>query len=117
MAQAQESVKENDKTDDQEDDSGEIEALIDDVQELLRASASLAGEEMEAAREKLTRQLAAFQRRRRAARLGREAQRIYRSALDCADECAHRRPWELSALAMLGGILLGACLSSGGRRD
>jgi ElaB/YqjD/DUF883 family membrane-anchored ribosome-binding protein len=116
MAQEQESDKENDKVEDQDDDTGEIEALIDDVQELLHASASLAGEELEAAREKLARQVAAFQRRRRAARLGREAQRIYRSALDCADECARRRPWELSVLAMVGGILLGACLSSCGRR-
>ncbi len=100
-------------TDDNEND--EMGDLISSVEELLNTTASVAGAEVDAVRERLKQQLQAARRRGRASRWENEARRVYYSALNSADECIHRHPWEISAMALVGGILIGACLG-GGRR-
>jgi ElaB/YqjD/DUF883 family membrane-anchored ribosome-binding protein len=108
-------ARQNDIESTDDNENNEMGELLSSVEELLSTTASVAGAEVDAVREKLKQQLQAARRRGRASRWESEARRAYYSALNGADECIHKHPWEVSTIALVGGILLGACLGSSRR--
>ena len=80
----------------------------------VRATATYTGSEIEAARERLKRQLA--EARESAGEWETAARQRARRASVYADEVVHEHAWKSAGVAALVGVLLGCCLASGGRR-
>jgi len=87
----------------------DLKVLIGDTEELLRATASQAGEKVTAARERMQVSLAAAK-----VKLG-EAERAFmdhtRQAAQATDEYVREHPWPAVGIAAGIGFLLGALIS------
>jgi len=92
-----------------------LDQLISGTEELLRATASSTGTEVEGARERLRHQLDSA---RRYAREGeRAARERYQRVSTATDEYVHENAWKTVAGALVVGLLAGICLMSGNRKD
>lgn len=94
--------------------SDSFQELLAGTEDLLRSTASYTGSEIEAARERLKRQLA--EARESAGEWETAARQRARRASAYADEVVHEHAWKSAGVAALVGVLLGCCLASGGRR-
>lgn len=84
--------------------------LISSAQDLLRSTANYSGAEIDAARDKLKRQVDAA--KEQSGYYRRRAAQRYRQASQAADEYVGDHKWEtIGAVAALGAII-GACLAS-----
>lgn len=91
-----------------------LRELMAGTEELLRSTASYTGEEVERARQRLKGQLE--NARSMAGEWETTAAERYRYVADATDEYVHENAWKSIGIAALVGLLLGACLSSGGDR-
>lgn len=91
-----------------------LRELMAGTEELLRSTASYTGEEIEHARQRLKTQLETA--RGMAGTWESNAAERYRRAADFTDEYVHENAWKSIGVAALVGLLLGACLASGGDR-
>ena len=89
--------------------AADLKVVVADAEELLRATASQAGEKVSAARERIQASLAA-------ARIKlTEAERVVvdktRQAAKATDEYVHEHPWHAVSVAAVVGFLLGALIT------
>jgi ElaB/YqjD/DUF883 family membrane-anchored ribosome-binding protein len=87
----------------------DLKVVVADAEELLRATASQAGEKVAAARERIQASLAAAK-----AKLS-DAERALldktRQAAKATDDYVHENPWQAVALAAAAGFVLGIAIS------
>lgn len=87
----------------------DLKVVVADVEELLRATASQAGEKVAAARERIQASLATAK-----VKLV-EAERIAleqaKKAAKATDEYVHENPWQAVGIAALAGLVLGVLIS------
>ncbi|OGA69507.1 MAG: hypothetical protein A3G83_01265 [Betaproteobacteria bacterium RIFCSPLOWO2_12_FULL_68_20] len=87
----------------------DLKVLVGDTEDLLRATASQAGEKVAAARERIQASLASAK-----AKLG-EAERVMldstKQAARVTDEYVHQHPWTAVGIAAGIGLLLGVLIS------
>lgn len=84
--------------------------MVAGVEDLLRATATYSGAEVEATRDRLKRQLEVA--REQAQDWERSAVGRYRQVSSAADGYVHDHAWKTAGLAILVGIAIGACLAS-----
>ena len=87
----------------------DLKVVVADAEELLRATASQAGEKVSAARERIQASLATAK-----VKLG-EAERALlektKEAAKAADEYVHENPWQAVGIAAAAGLVLGILIS------
>jgi ElaB/YqjD/DUF883 family membrane-anchored ribosome-binding protein len=87
----------------------DLKIVVADAEELLRATASQAGEKVSAARERIQASLATAK-----VKLG-EAERALlektKQAAKAADDYVHENPWQAVGIAALAGLVLGILIS------
>lgn len=89
---------------------GGLRDMVSGVEDLLRATASYSGAEVEATRDRLKRQLEVA--REQAQDWERSAVGRYRQASSAADGYVHEHAWKTAGLAIIIGIAIGACLAA-----
>ena len=89
--------------------------LITGTEELLRSTAAHGGAEVESVRDRLKRQLDSA---RELAREGeRSAVQRYHQVSSAADGYVHENAWKTVGIAVVVGVMIGACLMSDHWRD
>jgi len=87
----------------------DLKVVVADAEELLRATASQAGEKVSAARERITASLASAK-----VKLA-DAERVLlektKQAAKATDEYVHENPWQAVGIAAMAGVLLGILIS------
>jgi ElaB/YqjD/DUF883 family membrane-anchored ribosome-binding protein len=87
----------------------DLKVVVADAEELLRATASQAGEKVAAARERITASLATAK-----VKLA-DAERVLvektKQAAKVTDEYVHENPWQAVGIAAMAGVLLGILIS------
>jgi len=89
--------------------AADLKVVVADAEELLRATASQAGEKVGAARERIQASLAAA--RVKLAEAERAMLDKTRQAAKATDEYVHEHPWHAVGVAAVVGFLLGALIS------
>lgn len=89
--------------------------LISGTESLLRSTASQAGSDVEAARDRLKQQLDAAREQTRG--WEKHAWRRAREVSQATDGYVHENAWKTVAGAALVGVLVGMCFMSGNGRD
>jgi len=84
--------------------------LISSADELLRTTASYGGSEVDAARDRLKKQLDVA--RREAGSYGHSLKESYHAVSRATDQCVHEHAWKAVCIAGVIGLLLGKCMSS-----
>jgi ElaB/YqjD/DUF883 family membrane-anchored ribosome-binding protein len=89
----------------------DFRAVVADSEELLRATAGLAGEKVSAARERIQENLAAAKARLSAAE---EAVMVKtKQAAKATDEYVHENPWKAVGIGVGVGLIVGMLISRG----
>ena len=89
----------------------DLRIVVADAEELLRATASQAGEKVSAARERIQENLAAAKQRLAAAQ---EAVVVKtKEAAKVTDEYVHENPWKAVGIAAGVGLIIGMLISRG----
>jgi ElaB/YqjD/DUF883 family membrane-anchored ribosome-binding protein len=87
----------------------DLKIVVADAEELLRATASQAGEKVSAARERITASLASAKVKLT------EAERALvektKEAAKVTDEYVHQNPWQAVGIAAMAGLVLGILIS------
>ena len=87
----------------------DLKIVVADAEELLRATASQAGEKVAAARERIQASLATAKLKLA------DGERVMREqtekAAKAADEYVHENPWQAVGIAALAGLVLGVLIS------
>lgn len=89
--------------------AADLKVVVADAEELLRATASQAGEKVGAARERIQASLAAA--RVKLAEAERAMLDKTRQAAKATDEYVHEHPWHAVGVAAVVGFLLGALIT------
>jgi ElaB/YqjD/DUF883 family membrane-anchored ribosome-binding protein len=89
--------------------AADLKVVVADAEELLRATASQAGEKVGAARERIQASLAAA--RVKLAEAERAMLDKTKQAAKATDEYVHEHPWHAVGVAAVVGFLLGALIS------
>ena len=87
----------------------DLKAVVADAEELLRATASQAGEKVAAARERIQASLASAKLKLTDAE--RAALEQARKAAKATDEYVHENPWRAVGIAAVAGLVLGVLIS------
>lgn len=87
----------------------DMKAVVSDAEELLRATATQAGEKASVARERIQASLAAAKQQLDDTRV--EMMQRGREAVDATDELVHEHPWQAVGVAALAGLVLGIMIS------
>lgn len=87
----------------------DLKVVISDAEELLRATASQAGEKVNAARERI--QESMDDAKRRLADLGNVAGDQARIAARATDDFVHENPWKAVGIGAALGVILGMLIS------
>jgi ElaB/YqjD/DUF883 family membrane-anchored ribosome-binding protein len=87
----------------------DMKAVVSDAEELLRATATQAGEKASVARERIQASLAAAKQQLDDTRM--EMLQRGREAVDATDELVHEHPWQAVGVAALAGLVLGIMIS------
>jgi ElaB/YqjD/DUF883 family membrane-anchored ribosome-binding protein len=89
--------------------AADLKVVVADAEELLRATASQAGEKVGAARERIQASLAAA--RVKLAEAERAVVDKTKQAAKATDEYVHEHPWHAVSVAAVVGFLLGALIT------
>lgn len=89
--------------------AADLKVVVADAEELLRATASQAGEKVSAARERIQASLAAA--RIKLAEAERAVVDKTKQAAKATDEYVHEHPWHAVGVAAVVGFLLGALIT------
>lgn len=84
--------------------------LIAGTEDLLRSTASYGGSEVESVRDRLKRQLDSARDQVRSGE--RNVIDRYHQVTDVTDEYVHEHAWKTAGIALVVGLLVGACLMS-----
>ena len=87
----------------------DLRVVVADAEELLRATASQAGEKVDAARERIQASLASAKMKLTDAE--RAAVEQARKAARATDEYVHENPWRAVGIAAVAGLVLGVLIS------
>ena len=87
----------------------DLQAIVTDAEELLKATAGLAGEKVQEVRARTRESLAAARERLSAIEKG--ARQKARAAVDGSNEYVHENPWTAVGIAAGAGLLVGFLLS------
>ena len=87
----------------------DLKVVVADAEELLRATASQAGEKVAAARERIQASLAAA--KIKLADTERAVVEQTRKAAKATDEYVHENPWKAVGIAAVAGLVLGVLIS------
>lgn len=89
--------------------AADMRAVIGDAEELLRATASQAGEKVAAARARIQDSLGAA--KQKLGQLGEVTAERAKAAAHATDEYVHDHPWQAVGIAALAGLALGMLIS------
>jgi len=89
----------------------DLHLVVSDAEELLRATAGLAGEKVSAARERIQENLASAKERLAVAQQNVAAKT--RQAAKATDEYVHENPWKAVGIAAGAGLIVGMLISRG----
>jgi ElaB/YqjD/DUF883 family membrane-anchored ribosome-binding protein len=89
----------------------DLRVVVSDAEELLRATASLAGEKVSAARERIQDSLAAA--KERLADVQEHVAVKTKQAARVTDEYVHENPWKAVGIAAGAGLIVGMLISRG----
>ena len=87
----------------------DLKTVVKDAEDLLKATAGIAGEKVAAARERKPRHVRGA--RERLASAQEDVIERTREAAENADEYVHRNPWQAVGIAALLGLILGLIAS------
>ena len=89
----------------------DLRIVVSDAEELLRATASQAGEKVSAARERIQENLAVA--KERLAEAQHQVVEKTRAAAKATDEYVHENPWKAVGIAAGVGLVIGMLISRG----
>lgn len=84
--------------------------LISGTEDLLRSTASYGGSEIESVRDRLKRQLDSARDQVRSGE--RNVVDRYHQVTDVTDEYVHEHAWKTAGIALVVGLIIGACMMS-----
>jgi ElaB/YqjD/DUF883 family membrane-anchored ribosome-binding protein len=87
----------------------DLKTVVKDAEELLKATAGVAGEKVAAARERA--EASVRSARERLSTAQEEVIERTREAAEHADEYVHRNPWQAVGIAALAGLVIGLMAS------